>query len=84
MCLTKRLTKPPSPAGTGRHPLDGAAREVPAQDTGWTDRHPLDGVLIAHNPKVAGSNPAPATDVMSRDIGKARTRIRVGTVRRCV
>ena len=27
----------------------------------------------AHNPKVVGSNPTPATNVMSRDIGKART-----------
>ena len=28
---------------------------------------------LTHNPKVAGSNPAPATNVMSRDIGNART-----------
>ncbi len=33
--------------------------------------------LSAHNPKVVGSNPAPATTVMSRDIGKARTLIEV-------
>ena len=31
-----------------------------------------------HNPKVAGSNPAPATIVMSRDIGKGRTCIGFG------
>ena len=34
----------------------------------------------AHNPKVAGSNPAPATNVMSRDIGNRRTPIRVRLV----
>ena len=32
-----------------------------------------DEVLHTHNPKVAGSNPAPATNVMSQDIGNPRT-----------
>ena len=27
----------------------------------------------AHNPKVVGSNPTPATNVMSQDIGTSRT-----------
>jgi len=28
-----------------------------------------DGDRLAHNPEVAGSNPVPATSVMSQDIG---------------
>ncbi len=33
----------------------------------------LFGYKRAHNPKVAGTNPAPATNVMSQDIGNPRT-----------
>ena len=30
-------------------------------------------MVRTHNPEVAGSNPAPATNVMSQDIGNCRT-----------
>jgi transcriptional regulator with XRE-family HTH domain len=60
-CLTKRLTNSPAFAGrnaTGwTHWHANHLLNVPR----WTHWHALDGILIAHNPKVAGSNPAPAT-----------------------
>jgi hypothetical protein len=61
-CLTKRLTN--SAVLAGRNVIGWTHRYANRllSVTRWTRRHPLYGRLIAHNPKVANSNPAPATN----------------------
>jgi hypothetical protein len=61
-CLTKRLTNSLVLAGRDDTRWTGRLAKRLLNLTRWTLRHPLDGVLVAHNPKVAGSNPAPATN----------------------
>jgi hypothetical protein len=72
-CLTKRLTNSLVLAGRDDTRWTGRRANRLLNVTRWTRRHPLDGVLIAHDPKVAGSNSCPATHVMSQDIGNGRT-----------
>ena len=56
--LTKRLTNSPTPAGRDRIRWTPHHEKCLPNCTRWTQRHPVDE---PHNPKVAGSNPAPAT-----------------------
>ena len=46
-----------------------STRKVALSDAGWSSSV----ARWAHNPEVAGSNPAPATNVMSQDIPDSRT-----------
>ena len=63
--------------GTGRHRPSADPGELAAQTHCTTHRAIIEhGGLVTHNPKVAGSNPAPATnekpssEALFRDIGK--------------
>jgi hypothetical protein len=64
--VTRSVTKTPrdgvAAAGTDATLSPWRARR---RVTGETDRMVWDGVRLAHNPEVAGSNPAPATNVVA-------------------
>ena len=61
-CLTKRLTNSSIQAGQDRIRWMERHAKCLLNDTRWTGRHAVDGELIAHNPKVVGSNPTLATN----------------------
>ena len=63
-----------------RRPDPDLARPTPVCKVGFTDAGWSSSVARwAHNPEVAGSNPAPATNVMSQDIADTRTYGNVGS-----
>ena len=53
--------------------LSSLSTEDQLRGTIGEQRAPDETPLRAHNPKVVGSNPTPATNAMSQDICKART-----------
>jgi hypothetical protein len=76
-------------AGSGEVSRDGPTRETPAQrhnpSSGDTNRY---GLEAPHNPKVAGSNPAPATNEGTKaqvvDLGFRRYQTQGGSGRKAV
>jgi hypothetical protein len=60
--LTKRLTNSVVPVGRHDTRWTGEHGKCLLRGTRWTYRHPLYGQPIAHDPTVAGSNPAPASN----------------------
>src|SRR5215216_2973556 len=60
--LTDRLTDYMTPHAPRDMGCTSMAGKVQLSVTRHTRRHPVDGSGMTHNPKVAGSNPAPATN----------------------
>jgi hypothetical protein len=58
--LPKRLTNSPAPDGRDVTRWTERHAKYLLHGIRWTGGHPVDGLPIAHDPKVAGSNPSPA------------------------